>query len=263
MKDIQSLVRPNILKLKPYSSARDEFSGTEGIFLDANENPYGSLNRYPDPYQKTLKAEIAKQKGLHTEQIFIGNGSDEVIDILYRIFCEPKQDKAITFTPTYGMYKVSAEINDVELIEQPLNVDFQIQMKNALDYVLNNKVKLMFICSPNNPTGNLIHSSDIEHLLNKFNGIVVIDEAYIDFSESNSWSQQIDKYPQLVVMHTFSKARGLASARVGMAFANPDIIQLINKVKPPYNVSALNQQAGIKCFNGFSFIPNSTGVDYK
>jgi len=236
-------VRKNILELKPYSSARDEFSGKDGIFLDANENPFGELNRYPDPYQKELKSALSKVKGVNEQNIFIGNGSDEVIDLVYRIFCNPGIDKSLSFKPTYGMYEVSANINDVIYIKLPLNEYFQIDNESLTLLLKDEKLKLIFVCSPNNPTGNVLNN--IEYLLENFNGIVVVDEAYADFCNLPSWSQKINQFSNLIVMQTFSKARGLAGARVGIAYASVQIISLMNKVKPPYNVSALNQQAAL------------------
>ncbi len=246
MFSLENLIRPNVLKLSPYSSARDEFTGEASIWLDANENPYGTLNRYPDPYQTELKQLISEQKEIKEDRIFIGNGSDEVIDLLFRVFTQPVLDKALTFSPTYGMYKVSAEINDVELIEMPLDENFQINIDATIPYLDDPQLKLIFICSPNNPTGNLISSEKIESVLGRFNGIVAIDEAYIDFANSTSWKSKLDEYPNLIVLQTFSKARGLAAARLGIAYSNPEIISFLNKVKPPYNVSLLNQQAGIE-----------------
>lgn len=243
MKKIEELIRPSILKLKPYSSARDEFQGKDGIFLDANENPFGELNRYPDPYQKNLKTKLAELKSVSTESIFIGNGSDEVIDLAFRIFCEPGVDKALTFSPTYGMYEVSAAINNVDLIKVPLNSDFQIDFNLTTTFLSDPLIKLIFICSPNNPTGNSIDG--IELLLKSFRGIVVLDEAYIDFSERESYLNRLTDFPNLIIAQTFSKARGLAAARVGIAYANPELISWFNKVKPPYNVSDLNQKAAI------------------
>ncbi|MBL4625084.1 MAG: histidinol-phosphate transaminase [Flavobacteriales bacterium] len=243
--NINNIVRKNILSLKPYSSARDEFTGVEGVFLDANENPFGELNRYPDPYQKELKEKLAALKGTSAENVFIGNGSDEVIDLAIRIFCNPGEDKALTFSPTYGMYTISSAINNVELIKVPLTREFQIDLNLTSDYLADSNLKMIFICSPNNPTGNLINENDIQYILNKFNGIVIIDEAYIEFSLSKSWLANIDKYPNLIVSQTFSKAWGLAAARVGVAYAGKEIIQLFNKVKPPYNVSGPNQKAVI------------------
>lgn len=246
---LKEIARENILSLQPYSSARDEFSGNTGIFLDANENPFGKLNRYPDPYQKEVKQKLAELKKINTENIFVGNGSDEIIDLAYRIFCNPNKDKALTFTPTYGMYDVSATINAVELIKVPLTTEFQIDLNLVKDLLSDSALKLIFICSPNNPTGNLINKTAIEYLLKQFKGIVIIDEAYIDFSTSESWITRIAQYSNLIVSQTFSKAWGLAAARVGIAYANKDIIQLFNKVKPPYNVSELNQQAAINALN--------------
>jgi histidinol-phosphate aminotransferase len=245
MIDITKIVRPNILELKPYSSARDEFTGDEGIFLDANENPFGTLNRYPDPYQKEIKQKLAVLKAVKTNNIFVGNGSDEVIDLAFRIFCNPGIDKAMTFSPTYGMYDVSAAINNVELLKLPLNPAFQIDLEQLKPYFEDARVKLIFICSPNNPTGNLIHQNDIEFILRNFNGIVIIDEAYIDFAKADSLIRLTQQYNNLIISQTFSKALGLAAARVGTAYANEEIIRFYNKVKPPYNVSALNQQAAI------------------
>ncbi len=247
MFNVEKLVRKNILELKPYSSARDEYKGNTGIFLDANENPFGNLNRYPDPYQKALKEKLAELKSIPAEHIFIGNGSDEIIDAVYRIFCNPGKDKALTFSPTYGMYDVSANINDVELIKVPLNENFQINFKLLEQYIDDEQLKLIFICSPNNPTGNCIN--DIEKILNRFNGMVFVDEAYIDFSKEPSLIRLLKRYPNLIVSQTFSKAWGMAAARVGMAFANEAIIGLLNKVKPPYNVSTLNQEAALNNLN--------------
>lgn len=243
--EINKLVRANICALKPYSSARDEFSGKEGIFLDANESPFGDLNRYPDPYQTELKSIVAKEKKLKSEQIFVGNGSDEVIDLLFRIFCEPGKDKALTFSPTYGMYEVSAAINDVEIKQIPLNENFGLNLEEFNSELDEEDYKLTFICSPNNPTGNAFPIEEIEEVVIKSNGIVVVDEAYIDFSETNSAIELIDKYSNLIVTQTMSKAMGLAAARIGFAFANEEIIELLNRVKPPYNVSELNQRAAV------------------
>jgi histidinol-phosphate aminotransferase len=247
MFNLNTLVRPNILNLEPYSSARDEFSGSEGIFLDANENPFGSLNRYPDPFQKQLKQKLSEIKSVATENIFLGNGSDEIIDLCFRIFCEPGKDKALTFVPTYGMYDVSANINNVELVKVNLDDTFQINKTEALPLLSDASLKLIFICSPNNPTANSIDA--VEFIIQNFKGIVVVDEAYIDFSGKKSLSQNIDQYPNLIVLQTLSKAWGLAAARVGIAFTNPAIINFLNKVKPPYNISAPNQQAALQALN--------------
>lgn len=244
MFNLNALVRPNILALEPYSSARDEFSGTEGIFLDANENPYGSLNRYPDPFQNKLKQQLATIKNIDAKNIFLGNGSDEIIDLCFRIFCEPGKDKALTFVPTYGMYEVSAAINNVELVKVSLDENFQIRQEEAIKQLNDATLKLVFICSPNNPTANNIDA--VEFILQNFKGIVVIDEAYIDFSGKTSLSQKIAEYPNLIVLQTLSKAWGLAAARVGIAITNSNIISLLNKVKPPYNISSPNQVAALQ-----------------
>ena len=243
---MDKLVRENVRNLTPYSCARDEFKGKTGIFLDANENPFGKLNRYPDPYQRDLKAAISKTKGISEEKIFLGNGSDEIIDLCYRVFCNPGTDKALTFTPTYGMYEVSASVNDIKIIKVPLNESFQIDLEKTKPWLADNNVKLIFICSPNNPTGNCMEISDVNYIISNFNGIVVIDEAYIDFTEKPSFIKMIDKYPNLIIMQTFSKAFGLAAARVGIAFSNPAILQYFNKLKPPYNISTINQIAALR-----------------
>lgn len=248
--DLQKLVRQNIISLKPYSSARDEFSGEAGVFLDANENPFGDLNRYPDPHQQTLKDKLKDIKKLTSKQVFIGNGSDEVIDLLIRIFCNPSIDKIVVCPPTYGMYEVAANINDVMVLSVPLTEGFQLDTE-ALQQVISqsepNTLKLLFLCTPNNPTGNSI--DNIEWVLANFNGIVVVDEAYIDFSERTSFIEKLALYPNLVVVQTFSKAWGLAAARIGIAYASETIIALMQKVKPPYNVSSLNQEAALKALD--------------
>ena len=244
MFQLEKIVRPNILNLKPYSSARDEYTGKDAVFLDANENPFGELNRYPDPHQTALKEKLGNIKSVSTENIFVGNGSDEVIDIAYRIFCEPGKDKALTFSPTYGMYDVSAAINNIELIKVPLTETFQIDVDLLNNYIDDENLKLIFICSPNNPSANNL--DNIEDIFKKFKGIVFLDEAYIDFSESESFIEKLNSYPNLIISQTFSKARGLAAARVGTAFASKKIINLYNKVKPPYNVSKLNQEAALQ-----------------
>jgi histidinol-phosphate aminotransferase len=251
MFSLKNIVRKNILNLKGYSSARDEYSGVASVFLDANENPFGELNRYPDPQQKELKESLSSLKNISAENIFIGNGSDEVIDLAFRIFCNPGEDKALTFSPTYGMYDVSADINNIDLVKIPLTEDFQINLKEVTPYLNDKNLKIIFICSPNNPTGNTIKTSDIENILNNFNGIVIIDEAYIDFSSAESWNIKIEQYPNLIVSQTFSKAWGLAAARVGVTYTNKNIIGLFNKIKPPYNVSSLNQKAAINSLNNF------------
>lgn len=251
MFELKNIIRKNILELQPYSSARDEFKGTKGVFLDANENPYGHLNRYPDPHQSELKAALSELKKVDTKNIFIGNGSDEIIDLVYRIFCEPSVDKALTFSPTYGMYQVSAGINNIELIKIPLDDNFQIDIDKIKNDLNNYELKLIIICSPNNPTGNAMDKAAIRFILNNFNGIVVVDEAYADFSPHDSWVQDIAKHPNLIVCQTFSKAWGLAAARVGIAYANEAIIDLLNKIKLPYNVSLLNQQSALEALANF------------
>jgi len=251
-KNITPLIRKNILNLAPYSSAREEYAGKEGVFFDANENPFGIYNRYPDPYQSVLKQRLSEIKNISTNQIFIGNGSDEVIDIAFRIFCEPNQDKALTFSPTYGMYEVSANINAVELMKIPLNSDFQIDRKKLEPYFLDKNLKLIFICSPNNPTGNLLKSADIEFILQNFNGIVIVDEAYIDFCFQPSFLEKIEKYPNLIVSQTLSKAWGLAGIRLGIAYMNENILSYYNKVKAPYNVSSINQKIALDTLNNFN-----------
>jgi histidinol-phosphate aminotransferase len=243
---INQLVRKNILALKPYSSARDEFKGEASVFLDANENPFNNgLNRYPDPLALSVKALISKQKNIPVEQIFTGNGSDEVIDVLVRVFCEPRLDHIITLPPTYGMYEVSADTADVEVQKIALNADFQPNIHAILSN-MNAHSKILFLCSPNNPTGNVIKWETIQTLTEQFSGIVAIDEAYIDFANQTSCLSMLEKYPNLVVMQTFSKAWGLAGIRLGMAFASRAIIDLMNKVKPPYNVNQLTQKAAIQ-----------------
>lgn len=237
--ELNKLIRPNILALKPYSCARDEFKGEASVYLDANENPMNApYNRYPDPLQWTLKEKIAKLKGVKPEQIMLGNGSDEPIDLVIRIFCEPKVDNVVAFDPSYGMYQVCADINNVEFRKVLLNDDYTLNADKMLTAVDAN-TKIIFLCSPNNPTGNLMHRADMLKIVNGFNGIVVIDEAYIDFSSERSWLDELDKYPNIVVLQTFSKAWGLASIRCGMAFASPEIISYFNKVKYPYNINKL------------------------
>ena len=258
--NINNLVRANIKALKPYSSARDEFKGTADVFLDANENPFGELNRYPDPQQSKIKEKLSTIKSVETNQIFIGNGSDEVIDLAFRIFCEPGKDKVLTFTPTYGMYDVSANINNIEVIKQPLINDFQINLNQLQPYLDFEDVKIIFICSPNNPTGNSINTEDIEYIIENFNGIVIVDEAYIDFSSQASFIKNINKFNNLIVSQTFSKAWGLAGVRVGVAYANEAIIALYNRVKPPYNVSTLNQEAVLECLNNQSEVSKNIDI---
>jgi histidinol-phosphate aminotransferase len=248
--DINKLVRDNVKKVKPYSSARDEFSGEAKVFLDANENSLGSplmkwYNRYPDPHQQKLKAEISKIKNIEAHNIFLGNGSDECIDLLYRCFCEPGKDNVIICPPTYGMYEVSAAINDVEIKRAELLPGFQLHL-DLIESLVDTRTKIIWICSPNNPTGNSINYQDIEVLLNNFSGLVVVDEAYINFSRQHSLLRELKEYPNLVVLQTFSKAWGLAALRLGMAFASEDIIELLNKIKPPYNINQATQDFALE-----------------
>ena len=244
---LQELVRPNILRLTPYSCARNEFNGMNAhVFLDANENPYNAnLNRYPDPLQEDLKKEIAKVKGVPAENIFLGNGSDEAIDLIYRIFCEPRVDNVVAIAPTYGMYEVCADINDVEYRPVLLNEDFQLDADKLLE-ACDAHTKVIWICSPNNPTGNLLEHQQIEKVLTTFQGIVVIDEAYSDFAQERPFRYELANYPNIVVLNTFSKAWACAAIRLGMAFASNDIISLFNKVKYPYNVNLLTQEKAIE-----------------
>ncbi|WP_194774469.1 histidinol-phosphate transaminase [Pararhodonellum marinum] len=243
---LDKLLRPHILKLKPYSSARDEYSGKEGVFLDANENPFGSItaaayNRYPDPYQRDLKVKIGLVKNIDSEQIFVGNGSDEAIDLLFRAFCQPGKDNVILLPPTYGMYEVSAGINDVATKKVNLSPDFQMD-PNAVLSAVDAETKMIFICSPNNPSGNKLERSAIRQVVEGFEGLVVIDEAYIDFSDEPSFIEELNRYPNLVIMQTFSKAWGLAGLRLGLAFASPELIHILNLIKPPYNINQLSQE---------------------
>ena len=250
---INELVRPSIRRLQPYSSARDESNPGLDIYLDANENPFGQLNRYPDPYQRTLKDRISAVKNIPAENIFLGNGSDEIIDLLYRVFCQPGEDQVLICPPTYGMYEVIAAIQDISLVRIPLTPGFELDTEKILAEVGNNpRIKMIFLCSPNNPTGNTL--ADIDTILSNFNGIVVTDEAYIDFSSTPSFIRKLDKYPHLVVLQTLSKAWGLASARLGMAFAGKNITEWLNKVKPPYNISGPNQAEAIKALANFDLV---------
>jgi histidinol-phosphate aminotransferase len=248
--DLDKLLRPNIKNLTPYSSARDEFKGEAKIFLDANENSFGSplthwYNRYPDPLQKKLKDKISSIKGVPAENIFIGNGSDECIDVLIRACCEPGKDNLIICPPTYGMYEVSANINDVHVKKVSLLPDFQLNMP-ALEEAVDDHTKLIFLCSPNNPTGNSLHREDVEVVLNNYHGLVIIDEAYINFSRQRSFTSELEEYPNLVVMQTLSKAWGLAALRVGLAFASEAIIGVMNKIKPPYNINQASQELAMQ-----------------
>ncbi|MDO4163191.1 MAG: histidinol-phosphate transaminase [Bacteroides sp.] len=252
MKTIEELTRPNIRQLKPYSSARDEYKGvTASVFLDANENPYnGPHNRYPDPLQWDLKVEISKIKKVAPEHIFLGNGSDEAIDLVYRAFCEPRIDNVVAIDPTYGMYQVCADVNDVEYRKVLLDEHFQFSADKLLA-ATDEHTKLIFLCSPNNPTGNDLLRSEIEKLLHGFDGLVLLDEAYNDFSDAPSFLSELDKYPNLIVFQTFSKAWGCAAIRLGMAFASTEIISIFNKIKYPYNVNLLTQKQAMEMLHRY------------
>jgi histidinol-phosphate aminotransferase len=250
MFQLENLIRANIKKLKAYSSARDEFSGEASVFLDANENSLGSplpkwYNRYPDPHQKAVKIALSHVKGIKPEQIFLGNGSDECIDLLFRCFCEPGKDNVLICPPTYGMYEVSANTNDIQLKLAPLLPDFQLDLIH-METLIDANTKLIWLCSPNNPTGNSLNRADIEMVLNNFNGIVVVDEAYINFAKQKSFISELADYPNLVVLQTFSKAWGLAGLRLGMAFASTEILEIMNRVKPPYNINQVTQELALK-----------------
>lgn len=239
---INELLRENIKKMQPYSCARDEFKGEASVYLDANENPFnGPFNRYPDPLQLQVKAALSKVKGVPVENIFLGNGSDEPIDLLYRAFCEPRQDNVVAIEPTYGMYKVCAAINDVDYRPVMLNSDFDIEAFKLIDSA-NMNTKIIWLCSPNNPTGNNLNSDEILKVLQWFRGIVVVDEAYIDFSGKQSFTSYIEQFPNLVVLQTLSKAWGNAAIRLGMAFASVEVIEVLNKIKYPYNINILTQE---------------------
>jgi len=247
--NLESIVRKNIFNLKPYSCARDEFKGEASVYLDANENPYNlCYNRYPDPLQEHLKARISQIKKIDPTRIMLGNGSDEAIDLIFRIFCEPSEDNVVAIEPTYGMYKVCADINNVEYRKVLLDENFQLNADTVLT-TADKHAKVIFLCSPNNPSGNLLNRSEMRKVVEHFSGIVTIDEAYIDFSSEPSWLNDLDKYANLIVLHTFSKAWGLASLRCGMAFASEEIIALFNKVKYPYNLSTLVQQTVLEQLN--------------
>lgn len=246
MFELKQIVRPNIWALKPYSCARDEFKGEASVYLDANENPYNApFNRYPDPLQLSVKAEIEKVKGVAVKNIFLGNGSDEAIDLVYRVFCEPKEDNVVAIAPTYGMYGVCADVNNVEYRSVLLDEQYQFKADELLK-VADAKTKVMWLCSPNNPTGNALDAKEIEKLLKAFKGIVVVDEAYIDFSAHPSWVKRLAEYPNLIILQTLSKAWASAGVRLGMAFASEEIISLFNKVKYPYNVNILTQNKALE-----------------
>ncbi|GAB3527124.1 histidinol-phosphate transaminase [Pontibacter brevis] len=250
MFNLNAIIRPNVQKMKAYSSARDEFKGAASVFLDANENNLGSLagenyNRYPDPHQKKLKERIAELKDVQPDQIFLGNGSDEAIDLLFRMVCRPGQDAMLHLPPTYGMYEVSANLNDVALEAVQLTPDFQIPVEELLAQVKPN-TKIIFICTPNNPTGNAIDTKSIETILRNFNGLVVLDEAYVDFGHTPSWTTRLAEFPNLVVLQTFSKAWGMAGLRLGLAFASAEIISVLDKIKPPYNINEATQELALE-----------------
>ena len=249
--EIAQLVRPMVREIAPYRSARDEFEDFEAqkIFLDANENPYNTdANRYPDPFQRQLKRVLANVKGVEADQILLGNGSDEVLDLIFRTFCEPGEDEVILLPPTYGMYAVLAQLNNVKAVNVPLDQNFELDIAGIMSSV-NQKTKVIFVCSPNNPTGNAIPQDQIKSLLDQFSGLVVVDEAYIDFSTAGTAIELMNDYPRLMVCQTFSKAYGLAGIRLGIGFAQPEIIDFFNKIKPPYNVNVLSQKKALKSLN--------------
>ena len=246
--EIKDLIRENIKSLEAYSSARDEFKAmsSEFVFIDANENPFDTgLNRYPDPQQNLVKEALSKLKGISKEQILLGNGSDEVLDLIFRVFCEPREDNVIVLPPTYGMYEVLANTNAIELVKIPLVENFQPNVKEIVK-CQDAKTKVLFLCSPNNPTANSFNASKIETLIKEFNGIIVIDEAYIDFSIEDSWLGRLDEFPNLIVTQTLSKAYGLAAIRLGICYASKEIISILNKIKPPYNVNQLTQDVALQ-----------------
>jgi histidinol-phosphate aminotransferase len=256
--NVENLLRKNIKSIKAYSSARDEYkdASADMVFLDANESPFKStVNRYPDPQQSRVKQRLAEIKGVSTSQILLGNGSDEVLDLIFRAFCEPNSDNVITLPPTYGMYSVLAELNAVELIKVPLNADFEPNVDDILKSQ-NKSSKLLFICSPNNPTANSFDTDKIEKLIKAFNGIVVIDEAYIDFSQGESWLGRLDEFPNLIITQTLSKAYGLAGIRLGICFASEFIISVLNKIKPPYNINQLTQDKALERLGNLDEVRN-------
>ncbi|SHH68950.1 histidinol-phosphate aminotransferase [Wenyingzhuangia marina] len=246
--NLKNIIRENVANMKAYSSARDEFQGAtdDMVFLDANENPFeNGVNRYPDPMQKTVKSELAKIKGVAQENILLGNGSDEVIDLILRAFCEPKQDNIITLPPSYGMYDVSANLNNITIKEVPLKENFQPNVSKILETVDEN-TKVIFLCSPNNPSGNLFDYANVKAIVEGFNGLVVVDEAYIDFASEPSWVTRLSKHPNLIVSQTMSKAYGMAGIRLGVCYASKEIISVLNKIKPPYNINELTQQKALE-----------------
>jgi histidinol-phosphate aminotransferase len=260
--EIKDLIRENIKSLEAYSSARDEFKAmsSEFVFIDANENPFDTgLNRYPDPQQTLVKEALSKLKGISEEQILLGNGSDEVLDLIFRVFCEPRVDNVIVLPPTYGMYEVLANINAIELVKIPLVENFQPNVKEIIKGQ-DAKTKLLFLCSPNNPTANSFDANKIETLIKEFNGIVVIDEAYIDFSIEDSWLCRLDEFPNLIVTQTLSKAYGLASIRLGICYASKEIISILNKIKPPYNVNQLTQDVALQSLFNQEKVKNEIAI---
>ena len=262
MMEIKDLIRENIKSLEAYSSARDEFKAmsSEFVFIDANENPFDTgLNRYPDPQQTLVKEALSKIKGISEEQILLGNGSDEVLDLIFRVFCEPRVDNVIVLPPTYGMYEVLANTNAIELVKIPLVENFQPNVKEIIKGQ-DAKTKLLFLCSPNNPTANSFDANKIETLIKEFNGIVVIDEAYIDFSIEDSWLGRLDEFPNLIVTQTLSKAYGLASIRLGICYASKEIISILNKIKPPYNVNQLTQDVALQSLFNQEKVKNEIAI---
>ena len=260
--EIKDLIRENIKSLEAYSSARDEFKAmsSEFVFIDANENPFDTgLNRYPDPQQTLVKEALSKIKGISEEQILLGNGSDEVLDLIFRVFCEPREDNVIVLPPTYGMYEVLANTNAIELVKIPLVENFQPNVKEIIKGQ-DAKTKLLFLCSPNNPTANSFDASKIETLIKEFNGIVVIDEAYIDFSIEDSWLGRLDEFPNLIVTQTLSKAYGLAAIRLGICYASKEIISILNKIKPPYNVNQLTQDVALQSLLNQEKVKNEIAI---
>lgn len=260
--DLNNIIRENVAKLKAYSSARDEFEEATApmVFLDANENPFqNGVNRYPDPKQKSLKELLADLKGVPASQILLGNGSDEVLDLIFRAFCEPKEDNVILLPPTYGMYGVLSELNRIQTKEVLLSEDFDIRVKETLEVVDNNS-KVIFLCSPNNPSGNAFSEEKIKATIEGFPGLVVIDEAYIDFSSQESWLTKLDKYPNLIVTQTLSKAYGMAGIRLGICYASREVIAILNRIKPPYNVNELTQQRAKERLNSFEEVEKEIGL---
>jgi histidinol-phosphate aminotransferase len=258
----EHLVRPHLLEFKPYASARDEFSGSSKVFLDANENPEDltskGLNRYPDPHHKQLRSKLATMKGVRKDQLILGNGSDEVLDLIFRVFCVPGKDAVVLNPPTYGMYGDLARLNDIETVEIPLTENFQLD--TAKIKALDIPSKLLFVCSPNNPSGNMMDEEAIESILNEYKGLVVIDEAYADFMQKESWVSRLEEFENLIVCQTFSKAWALAGARVGIAFAHPDIIRLMEAIKPPYNLDNLCQSAALEVLDQQQLVENRVRV---